>query len=184
MICYRCKIDLTEDKFSKNKKCCKDCRKQEYIARKLKYPNYFKNRNEIYKNNYESIRVEKNIYVKDYYHKNKEQYKKWVDNNRSKVNYSSSSWKSKNRGKCNATEAKRRASKLMATPTWLSNFDKEYIKNLYIQAHNLTTITGIKHDVDHIIPLQGDNVRGLHVPWNLDIITKKDNCSKGNKVCI
>tara|TARA_R110000868_G_scaffold5466_13_gene32930 strand:- start:689 stop:883 length:195 start_codon:yes stop_codon:yes gene_type:complete len=49
------------------------------------------------------------------------------------------------------------------------------IEELYKKANKLNL------EVDHIVPLQGDNVCGLHVPCNLQLLSKKDNASKGNK---
>jgi len=77
--------------------------------------------------------------------------------------------------------AKRRARKLNATPLWLTEFHKDYIKNLYVQSSELSRITGGKHNVDHEIPLQGGGVCGLHVPWNLQVITQDENLSKSIK---
>jgi len=56
----------------------------------------------------------------------------------------------------------------------------DYIKHLYIQAKELEKLDGIKRHVDHIIPLQGEYVCGLHIPQNLQILTANENCKKGN----
>lgn len=79
-------------------------------------------------------------------------------------------------------QAKRRASKLNATPNWLSNYELDLIKWVYTAARKAEEHYGEPYHVDHIVPLQGENVCGLHVPWNLRVIPARDNMSKGNKM--
>lgn len=112
----------------------------------------------------------------------KEGVKIWHAANRQNINASIQKWKDGNRGKTNAVEAKRRATKLLATPSWLTKEHLKQIEEFYIEAARLTKETGIPHDVDHIDPLQGKNVCGLHVPWNLQILTASENRKKGNKI--
>lgn len=90
-------------------------------------------------------------------------------------------WRAANRGTVNANLAKYRASKLQATPPWLSEKDQKQIKRIYTTCSNVSERTGKPHHVDHIVPLQGENVCGLHVPWNLAIIPASMNLSKSNK---
>ena len=71
-----------------------------------------------------------------------------------------------------------RAKKQNRYPAWA---DKEEIKKIYTQAVLMEKETGIKYHVDHIIPLNGENVSGLHVPDNLQIISGLANSQKGNK---
>jgi hypothetical protein len=87
-------------------------------------------------------------------------------------------WASRNRGVKNAISARRHAQKLQATPKWS---DAEACQAIYREAAQRTKETGVQWDVDHVVPLQGRTVCGLHVPWNLQIITKSENCSKHNK---
>jgi 5-methylcytosine-specific restriction endonuclease McrA len=69
-----------------------------------------------------------------------------------------------------------------ATPPWLTTEQKLVIRNLYLSAITLTKATGERYVVDHIIPLTNDNVCGLHVPWNLRVITQEENLKKSNKL--
>ena len=79
-----------------------------------------------------------------------------------------------------ARAAKRRASKLKATPDWLTQDQLEDIKNFYWLAQDLKLVTGETYHVDHIVPLKGKSVCGLHVPWNLQVLPADINLSKGN----
>jgi len=77
--------------------------------------------------------------------------------------------------------AKRRAAKLQRTPKWLTDIDHERIENEYKLAALLTKLWGEPWHVDHIIPLQGKFVSGLHVPSNLRAIKGSENVSKANR---
>lgn len=77
--------------------------------------------------------------------------------------------------------AKHRASKLQRTPAWLTDFDKLKIKCLYSIAAMLTRENKEPWHVDHVIPLQGDLVSGLHVPSNMRVLRGSENISKHNK---
>jgi 5-methylcytosine-specific restriction endonuclease McrA len=69
-----------------------------------------------------------------------------------------------------------------ATPKWLSAEQKLEIRLQYRLAIELSRATKQRHAVDHIIPIQGENVCGLHVPWNLRVITQEENLKKSNKL--
>lgn len=68
-----------------------------------------------------------------------------------------------------------------ATPGWLTKEDWDYMNALYEEARRLTRETGVKHQVDHIIPINGRTVSGLHVPGNLQILTQAENVAKLNR---
>jgi hypothetical protein len=72
------------------------------------------------------------------------------------------------------------AAKLNATPKWLTDEHKVDIAKMYAHADRLSAMTGIPHHVDHIHPLRGKLSKGLHVPWNLQVLTDSENCSKTN----
>jgi 5-methylcytosine-specific restriction endonuclease McrA len=94
---------------------------------------------------------------------------------------SAASWAKANRGKLNAKRAKRRSVKLQATPKWLTEKHHQDMEDTYVLARELQWLSEEKLEVDHIIPLQGKDVSGLHVPWNLQILPKSMNRSKGNR---
>lgn len=108
--------------------------------------------------------------------------KKYTKDNLEKIYVYRKQWGKNNRGKTRSYNAKRHSQKLKATPKWLTKEHFKQIEEIYIKAVKLTEETGIKYEVDHIIPLQGINVCGLHVPWNLQIITSTENRSKRNKI--
>lgn len=78
--------------------------------------------------------------------------------------------------------AKRRAAKMLRTPKWLTQDDLWMIEQAYEIASLRTKMTGVSHHVDHILPLQGSVVSGLHVPVNLRVIPWYENLSKANKI--
>lgn len=68
-----------------------------------------------------------------------------------------------------------------ATPKWLTPAERFQMRDLYVQARKLTELTRERYVVDHIVPLRGEDVCGLHVPWNLRVITQEENLKKSNK---
>lgn len=74
------------------------------------------------------------------------------------------------------------AAKLQRTPTWLTEDDHWIIEQAYDIAVRRSEATNIMWHVDHIIPLQGKTVCGLHVPWNMQVITEVENKRKGNRL--
>jgi hypothetical protein len=65
-----------------------------------------------------------------------------------------------------------------ATPKWV---DRKLMQRIYDEARRRTLQEGIVYQVDHIIPIQGDDVCGLHIPRNLQLLTKRENILKGNR---
>jgi len=93
-------------------------------------------------------------------------------------------YRKKNRALFNHHAIKRVAAHLQRTPAWLTDFDKLKIKCLYQVAAMRTRESGQAWHVDHIIPLRGKIVSGLHVPSNLQVITAAENRQKKNAYVI
>lgn len=116
---------------------------------------------------------------------------KWAANNPDKVRAAQlrrgkrlgyaqqKAWKKANPAAVAAIEARRRAARLRAMPAWA---DPAAIRAVYTQAQRLSEMTGVSYHVDHVIPLKGKNVCGLHWEGNLEILLGEKNVSKGNTV--
>ncbi len=138
-----------------------------------------------YKNDYKSSCKECRNAAKRLYRKLNQQKcntynKNWQKQNPMRANKATAKWKKNNIAKINALNSKRYAAKLQRTPKWLTETHYQQIEIFYDAASQLTQEFGIKMEVDHIVPLQGKNVSGLHVPWNLQILSKKLNSGKRN----
>lgn len=166
---------------SKSGHCqCSDCR-----MFRSKRSNETKNRETLRKwreKNREMI----NAYHRDYAKRNSGKRRKienaWKDKNPEKVKtYNAKAgkkWSQNNRGKRQSSIRARQISKLERTPLYA---DLCKISEFYALASKLTIETGIPHEVDHIVPLQGEFVSGLHVHTNLQILTREENRRKKNK---
>lgn len=127
----------------------------------------------------------------------REYYRKWRSNNEEHVkeygkkyylkDLESNRAKRRAYQKLNIASAVARArqyelSKLNATPPWLSEEQKAEMQQFYWLAKDLYAVTGEVYQVDHIVPIQGENVCGLHVPWNLQVLPRDVNIRKSNKL--
>lgn len=105
--------------------------------------------------------------------------RKWAAANRPHVAAYGKRYATENPEKFAAWAAKRRADLLRATPPWA---DIEKIEAKYADAARRTRETGVPHVVDHEWPLRGrDGSRGLHVDYNLRVITESENARKHNR---
>jgi hypothetical protein len=112
-----------------------------------------------------------------FYHANNGKEKQKTEHIRSIKN----NWRKKHKGKVNSWTAARYAAKIQRTPKWLTEDDKWLIEEAYKLAVLRSKMTNIEWHVDHIIPMQGDTVCGLHCIDNLQVIPAIENTKKSNK---
>jgi hypothetical protein len=178
--CYKCKENKPLDAFGKNKSKkdglsteCKPCKR----TQDKQY--YAKNSDSVKAvvAEYKTKNPEKVAQVKkNWYLENKQKFrvaaKKWKAANKEKHYKSLKKYRINNPGKRNFLTAKYRAIKLEATPPW---FEKEQIRVVYKKAKEWGFA------VDHIVPLKGETVCGLHCWANLQLLDPSLNSSKSNK---
>jgi hypothetical protein len=105
----------------------------------------------------------------------------YYQENKEAISLVHSEYRNNNKDKINALQAKRRAAKLQAIPCWFSELDDFVLSEAYSHAKHLEELTGVKYHVDHIVPLQGNLVSGLHCADNIQVITATENLTKSNK---
>lgn len=150
---------------------CKECLKAKAVAKRPEKLAYLRR-----------WRAENPCAFRRWYASNKGRrsayWKHWYAGHKAERALSYADWVTRNRHAVNAIIARRGAAKKRATVAWASD---AAIKSIYARALRLTTETGIRHEVDHVYPLQSDWVCGLHCEANLQILTKEENIRKGNK---
>ncbi len=165
-----CRNGHISEKYVRDNYCC-ECKRLSEIRNADRRKQQFKNR---YNKNPSKF-IERS---KEYTSKNPElvaqRQSKWRVSNEDKIRQ----YRKDNAGVYAFHAANRRKKIKLATPPWA---DMEAIKAFYLEAQRLTNLTGIPHEVDHIIPLIHDHVCGLHCEINLQILTKSENCKKHNK---
>ena len=158
----------------KTKGSCVECLKVEWAKGNETRAEYFKQYNQ----------SEAGQQAKaEYYERNKEvvKLKAMTRPNEQRQQYRKA-WKEKHPEEVKASTKHRRDKHKQATPAWLTPEHKKQIRQLYVDAMTATKITGTAYVVDHIVPLRGEGVCGLHVPWNLQIMSRAENLKKSNKL--
>lgn len=145
----------------------------------LLYPEKKKARN---KKRYAAKREEILAYGNAYYHANRDHYlemrREWTQQNPAQAKASSARWRADNRQAVSAQTRNYTTAKRNASVSWA---DQDAIAALYAQAMAFTVETGIKHNVDHMVPLLSKYVCGLHCEANLCVVTESENKSKANR---
>jgi hypothetical protein len=159
-----------------------------YVSARMKdgYSNVCKacekvRQSERYEANRDSVLERTKAYGKANRHITRKASKNYYAANKLKCNQRKLLWYRDNPDKANYAAAMYRARTRRATPKWLTDEHKAEILAVYAHAKECEMLTGDSYHVDHIIPLKGESVSGLHVPWNLQVLPSDINISKGNR---
>lgn len=141
----------------------------------LKRESYAKNRDEYLR------------YGREYYYRNRDSMIEYAiryrEANGVSVKEYMKQWRQENKDKCREYCMMRYAAIRQAVPPWYHQ-ERDDIVKLYAQAREKTEQTGVLYEVDHIVPLRGKTVSGLHCLANLQILTKEENNKKKNKFTV
>jgi 5-methylcytosine-specific restriction endonuclease McrA len=197
--CSKCKLTLPIENFGSNRQrkdgislWCKKCNRDSIAKIRSTQDGAKKHRdreNARYKKNRETALVR----AKDYYSKNRDWLKEknleagrkryaGSQEHRDKEKLRGQIWAKNNRARVQARSNANRLRRMRATPSWLSRIQKAQIQEFYEIAAARNMQTGVKHHVDHIFAIKGQGWRGLHVPWNLQVMTQAENDAKWIKV--
>jgi hypothetical protein len=158
----------------KTKGACIECLKVEWAQGNEARAEYFREYNRR-----EDVKDRKN----EWYQENKEQVIQAAATRPAQVKREyRNAWKETHKVQIRADTKARRRKHRDATPSWLTRKQKSEIRQVYQIAITMTQTTGEQYVVDHIVPLRGTDVCGLHVPWNLRVITQEKNLVKSNKL--
>ena len=158
----------------KTKGSCVECLKVEWQQAAEKRADYF-----VQYNKKEEVKEKKH----EWYLKNRERVIEVANTRPPEVlrGYRNA-WKQNNLTQVRADTKARRRKHRQATPPWLTRKQRSEIRQIYQIAITMSQTTGEQYVVDHVIPLRSDAVCGLHVPWNLRVMTQEENLRKSNKL--
>lgn len=178
--CNKCQQEKSVAEFYANKRMkdgfntfCKGCHKADNIARKAKNraTPEFKAAELASKKEYRERTIAQRA----------EYMSQWREQNKVHQLQYGKEYRAKNRKRYNFLCQKRKIDQMQRTPAWLTEDDLWVLEQAYELAALRTQMLGVAHHVDHIIPLRGRKVSGLHVPTNLQVVTWVENQRKTNK---